>query len=675
MPFVVTPSLATDLEHLTLDGLDLNDGLVLRLINELSCPPPRQRQEWIGAADSEWQTLVRNPLHENRQITATVEVVPTSDMDAALGRVGQIVDKLQSASQTEDGIPLVWQPAGSTVQVTFDVLAGQITEMPINVDNGWFVKKPQVTIVMDAKPYWHGTETLTSTVSSSTPVTTMEIVNAVGDVPALGRLIVTDTATQSRRHVEWGLEGPTTYNPATSLFLHADNCLTGFAGVRSTATGAYDPNTSGHPVIFASLFTTPVVVCGTGNLTHEGVFRVKARVFSSGAMHRLTWHAGDGPNTSNAWTTGVDPPDVWREVDLGTITIPAGSGKWTGTVEAYAPANTGYITRLNYLEFIPVTAGYGKARGVFSYTAGAVSGYDYFTGTTAGGNLNGRGATAGGVWATSGSTTDLQFADDLGDEQVKRSTTSDTGPRFAILGSTTFTDTEVAVKVMQNTIGGNPVDLGAIARWVDSANYLRATLTKNYVSAVLSLRLVVEQVVASTATVLATVDLPNTSATQSNTWTTVRLLAYTSGRVVAQLLDSTGTIIKAADVTSSAVATGGALASGKPGIYDRNQSALAITRWYDDFTVSTPAAEPVVIYSGRNIEIRHDDTIRQDAAGTYTGRPSSYRGSRFLVPPGTSRVLAAARRNDIDATTSDYVTDSTQIQVAVTPRGLVVPRD
>jgi hypothetical protein len=54
-----------------------------------------------------------------------------------------------------------------------------------------------------------------------------------GDVPALGRLIVTDTATQSRRHVEWGLEGPLTYNSATSLLVDSDNMVTtGFAGRR-----------------------------------------------------------------------------------------------------------------------------------------------------------------------------------------------------------------------------------------------------------------------------------------------------------------------------------------------------------------------------------------------------------------------------------------------------------
>jgi hypothetical protein len=81
-----------------------------------------------------------------------------------------------------------------------------------------------------------------------------------------------------------------------------------------------------------------------------------------------------------------------------------------------------------------------------------------------------------------------------------------------------------------------------------------------------------------------------------------------------------------------------------------------------------------VIFSGRNMQIRYDDTVRQDATGTYTGRPPIYRGSRFLVDVGTSRVLVKARRNDVDMAEDPNVTDALQVQVGVTPRGLVVPR-
>jgi hypothetical protein len=125
--------------------------------------------------------------------------------------------------------------------------------------------------------------------------------------------------------------------------------------------------------------------------------------------------------------------------------------------------------------------------------------------------------------------------------------------------------------------------------------------------------------------------------------------------------------------TLTQLATGGTLASGKSGIYDYNEQA-GITRYYDNFAVYTPTAEPIVVYSGRNMQVRHDDTIRQDSTGTYTGWPQSYRGSRFLVPTGTSRVMVKAKRNDVDVDQDANVTDATQIQIAYTPRGLAVPR-
>jgi hypothetical protein len=105
MPFVVSPT-AAGFEQLTLNGLALNDTVFG--LEEFSCPPPHQRQEWIGAADSEAQLLVRSPLHENREITALI-VVTGSDRDGVDARVAQIVDKIRPEAIPMDGIPLVYQ--------------------------------------------------------------------------------------------------------------------------------------------------------------------------------------------------------------------------------------------------------------------------------------------------------------------------------------------------------------------------------------------------------------------------------------------------------------------------------------------------------------------------------------------------------------------------------------
>ena len=117
----------------------------------------------------------------------------------------------------------------------------------------------------------------------------------------------------------------------------------------------------------------------------------------------------------------------------------------------------------------------------------------------------------------------------------------------------------------------------------------------------------------------------------------------------------------------------GALASGKAGFMD--QATSASTRYYDPVAVSVPDTDPSVLYSGRSMVVRHDDTVREDAAGVGAfGRVRPYRGSRFHVPPGLGRFAVTARRLDRDLAGADWVTDATSVQVGVTPQYLVVPR-
>jgi hypothetical protein len=155
----------------------------------------------------------------------------------------------------------------------------------------------------------------------------------------------------------------------------------------------------------------------------------------------------------------------------------------------------------------------------------------------------------------------------------------------------------------------------------------------------------------------------------------VRLIVYTSGLAVAQVLDLSGVLLATASGTASTLATGGTLASGRSGIIDTNfQYTTPPLRAYDNFVAAVPDAFPPVIYSGQSIQFRHDAALRTNSGGTLYGGPHSYRGGKFMVPPGLSRVGVAARRGDLAADAADVVTDSTTIQVAYRTRGLVIPR-
>lgn len=674
-------------ETWVLDGVTLTSGNFDIL--DLKVDPPKARPDWLTAADSESAVLMRQPLHENREITMTLRVAQQASMNAALDQVGVILDKLYRASATPDGVALVWTPANSTRSVTFDVLAGEIPELPIGLADhawSWFKQRPIFTIVMTCEPYWRGTETLTSTASSSTPITTLEVANVTGDVPALGRLIVTDTATQSRKHFEWGMESPTTYNSGTSLIIDSDSLVTsGFAGTGNTRTGAYDPNATGNNVIRSAYYGQIVVaICGTGAQSHIGSFRVKARVFSNSTniWFRFGWQVGDGSTARNQWiATIID--GQWNELDLGTIVVPpvlTGTQKWSGFIEVMAAGGgTGVSTDnvdVDYFLLVPVDAGYGKARAPFSPQSGVTQTFDDFSSTTAGGALSGRTPIVGAAWVTAGSPTDFAFVDgpNLYEESVTRSAVSDTGyGRFATAGGS-VTNTDISVNVARNVVGSNAnFELGLVARYVDISNYLSAYVWWNATTSPAApyWQFEIHINIAGTATVLRTYRLASFGGTQ---WSRLRLLVFASGRFHAELFDSTGAFVTALDGYDVRLATGGTLATGKVGIRDRSAGATSVLRYYDNFQAVTPVAEPAVIYSGRSAQVRYDDTIRQDSTGVYNGRPESYRGTRFLLPPGTSRVLAKARRNDIETIADDAVTDATQIQVGWTPRGLAVPR-
>jgi hypothetical protein len=663
------------LEQLVLDGLVLNDVTNYRL-QAFDCPPPKKRYEWATGADADGAALVRDPLFENREVTARIRVTQRSTMDIALAAVAAISDKLEEAEKQVAGLDLVWTPADGTKAFTFKVLSGEITGLPVTMDGddaGWFKRSPVVTVTFTCKPFGYGTEVVGSPTSSATPFVTLTVANVTGDVPAEGRLIVTDAATQARRYMEWGLE-QRYYDAATSLLVDSDNMSTsGTAGSQTTRSGAYDPNATGNNVIRASLWRAPVSVAATGNLAHVGTFRVKARVYGAGTgsiYARLAWQEGDGPYRANAYTA-VTLLGAFSEIDLGIISIPTkdlGTQRWAGRVEAYSetPADT---LDVDYLVLVPAGEGYGKARGVGSITATAVNGYDDFATIGAGAALNTRVAPAGGTWATSGAATDFTAANPS-TQQVGRTTASDASRRFAILGSTNYTDTQTEVFAqLQYPAAIAGVSAGVIARWVDSSNYVYASFS--------TAGFRIEQVVAGVTTNLRSVS----GWFSPNVWWGIRLTAYASGALIAELRYGTGAtqptvVIRA---YSSAVATGGALATGKPGFFDQNTNTTAANRVYDFFSTAAPSAEPIVINSTRALEVRSDGTLRADSSNTYWGPAPAYRGSRFMVPPAgdenrTSRVLVKAHRTDLEAADSTNVTDNLTVQVNYTPRYLVVPR-
>jgi hypothetical protein len=664
--------LATN-EALVLDSLAINDGTVFTL-EALDMTPPEELEEWLKGADSDGALLAREPKVSNRTITATIRVEPQSTMNLALAKIALIVDKLKECQRNDNGLALTWVPANSTLgTITFRCLSGQITGLPIDVQNGWFVNAPLLTLRLTCLPFAEGAEVTGTPVTSTLPLITVEVTSVPGDVEALGRLIVTDNATQSRRYVAWGLESrwyPTSSPP--SLIVDSTGMVTtGFAGATATQSGAYSGATNN--VIQATLRPQPQAVCGLGALTHVGAFRPQLRFYASATTMavRLTYQALDGPFRSLAYQLPVAAG--WNHVDLGGIDVPAaalGTQRWTGRIEAYSTSDFGGETIGVDAVWLMPSEQFARARGVYAYQAGTLVSYDQFLTTTAGAALNARVAPTGGTWATSGSATDFTFADAPGAlETVTRATVSDASRRFAILGSALPAANEVSVDAYATALISQEV--GVVARWVDASNYLSATWMDFVGDGTFRLGVTITGSLVAAQTVAVRPAI--------NAWYTLRVIAFASGTAIGMMLDSAGGILASLRLSHASLVTGGTLDDGKPGFYDYNSVASAKTRYFDNFYVATPPAEPIACYSAQSIEFRSASTLREDSTGVYYGTPPEAVGSRFTVPPAggparKTRVAVIARRQDVVNVTDDDIADSTIVQVNFTPRYLVVPR-
>jgi hypothetical protein len=128
--------------------------------------------------------------------------------------------------------------------------------------------------------------------------------------------------------------------------------------------------------------------------------------------------------------------------------------------------------------------------------------------------------------------------------------------------------------------------------------------------------------------------------------------------------------------SNAALATGGALATGKTGIYDVCQSSGYQTRSFDAFW-SAAAPSDAAIFASQSLELRSSGVYREDSGGTIWTPPSSYEGDFPLIPPAgkesrSLRTIVKASRNG-PGIGADSAIDDLSFRATVTPRYLVLP--
>lgn len=630
-------------------------------------PMPDLDKQRAGTADTEGDPAVQT-RYRNRTLTYRVRVVGSSEATwrAAISDLDAVVDKVnreqgEIKETTPGGIIFYW-----------DVVSAEIDGPK---DNDHLFWRSNRTIVVEAKPFWRGTETA---LSDHTETTLPHIVftegTIDGDVPALGRLVIDDDQGADQRFLMWAIQSRH-YDSANSakLFYEAEG-RTLQGGATSVASGSASASTAVQQADlnpnYQSMLSTQESG-GGAHLSHIGTFRVWARVLvASGNLGTTTmaleWGVGDRRRfTRNAEATPV-AGGSYGLVDLGLVTIPEiqqGAQQWEGRFLAKS-TSVGDDLLLDCFWLFPVDEGYGEARAINTLPAPTVYlARDEFDQSA--GNLNGKTAPAGGTWATAGATTDL--AVEATGHTLQRSTSSDSGNgRLAVVGSTAYAAIAVQTDLKFTALGGIQ---GVIARWVDSSNYLIA-----YVAVSTTFTITVAKVVGGVTTALATLGGP---VPILSTWYRLLLTVDAAGRYRSYFGQQTAPLTQYANGQDAGLlGTGGTLDDGKPGIIDINPTVTSVTRNYDNFAAWAPPTD-AAIFASQSLEIRHDGVIREDSAGAIWAPVSDYEGDYLLLPPSRGegrdlRVIAKASRS-LPGVNPDTNIDDISAKLYVTKRGLHIP--
>jgi hypothetical protein len=619
-------------------------------------------------------------------------------LEALENTLGQKVGKLAR----EGGELRFTYPTGTTI--TFNVLEASMNRLFDIADMAKFRARYEISFICE--PFGLGTEVdMGDNTETTLPVLVFTETGILGDVPGLGRLVIDDDSGVSQWWMTWGIESRYYSSSANAaLFYQAE----GRTPLDTASVTAGPLGTSSSTVYTTDLTTSyraylsTQATGGGAHLSHIGSFRVYGRVYVAEASTgdvtvAFEWSEGDflRSTTNTPTTITAAQQGQWKLVDLGLVTLRAvtsGTQRWEGRIIAQSTA-VGDEVHFDFLMFVPISEGSGIASGVQrTITPTSYAGEDHFTTTTAGNPLNARVAPTGGTWATSGDATDYAFSDDFSKETIKRSAVSGTNGRYAVLGSTNYAGVTVEALIWSSTNGSTLATnhrMGLIARWTASTDYLRAVVYRNSTGPATWLE--IHEIIGGTSTTIASASTTAIgSGAYSKNWFKLRLTVTTNGLATAELIatglsddspsavygGAPGIVIFSTEGTRASLASGGTLATGKPGLFDLSAAASpTVDRLYDSFLVTSLPADAAA-FASQSIEVRHDRVQREDSAGALWTPVSSYEGDYLYVPPAgaearTLRTLVKMSR--ADPAELDNGIDDISARLFVTPRFLVVP--
>lgn len=483
--------------------------------------------------------------------------------------------------------------------------------------------------------------------------------------PSRVRIVVDEDSGQNQRGLIWSIRGKHYDSAATAQSAYEAEALQTLDTAAKTAkAGASGGTVVTHGTI--STDWTPVVggrIGGTSYPTHTGTNRFYARVLSSSGTAvdaRLVYDVGDLVNPVENNPVTLYDGGTFHVLDLGEARLdppPIGMHRWDWQVQARGQAGTESFS----VDRVWVV-NQDEAAGVLQAPITPTSNFTSYAArsdfTNESGAITGDSLTVGGVWVGAGDADDFS----AGSGAATRTATSDaanTGRWVTV--DTNLTNSVVEVDVSHsdaNASMGAAMKVGVVARYADTSNHVRAVL-RRAASGATRAQLRVEKRVAGTITAL--IDWTEVlSSAQFISAVRLSLRVFSSGEW-SVAIDGT-TVVSGSD---SALATGGALASGDVGLYDEYTSASGLTRTYDNFASWAPSVDAVV-YANQSAELSTGGMYREDSGGTAYGPVSIVSGDLPRMPNqssgGTVEFLVKPSRGDL-STLPDAGIDDLSVRV------------
>jgi len=555
--------------------------------------------------------------------------------------------------QREGGILKRILATGGTVYA--DIVANGLT-----LSGDWFQANKdfdtEAELRLEAIPDFYEPEELIAEAEETSAAELVKVIeDPRGDMPARVRVVVEEKQGVDQKALIWSFRSRYYSSASTAKVAYEAEEMSALGeAAAGSLSGASNGTAVSHTALPAAW--TPVVgtnLGGTGYLTHQGVYRVYARLRSpdgTAVSARFVWDVGDlvNPTENDAYTFPAG--SAFYVADLGELRLnpaPIGTHRWQGQIQARGTEG-GEDINIDKVWLVNCDDGEGVLSAPPQPTVGELKAWDNFN-THSAGTITGKVASLGGTWTGAGDA--VGFTIDTTNKWITRSEVSDANAntgRYERLGSGAATNVDVTVDVRLDKASTTLVQQrsGLMLRYTDVSNWLMVVY--EYGDSTNAVVIVYKRVAGTVSTLGKYGKIAG-----NGSWRTLRATVDSSGFLTVYE-GPQGAGASVLSVSDSALAASGALESGGYGIYDAHSSADALTRAYDNFYVTVPSTTAdAVIFADQKAQLTNEGMYRLDSGGTAYGRVSRVVGDLPRLPAGglegrSAELFLKASRGDMD---------------------------